>query len=252
MEIDQLTINFFSGVFLALFTIGLSFNFRVVKFLNLSYGSFFTFGAYIAYHFFLKSIVTSILGIFFFSIVLGSLLYLIVKKIGTDVLSSTIASLGFGILLEEVLRMTHMTGYFLIIDVPIKEYNFFGISLMITEVLQLLVLLTLLLTLTFIYKSKHGVRLKFVEEDVELAAMYGVNNSLYEILCILGSSFIAMILGFLSSLHQAIFPSMGWGVLVSGIIALAIASQFKFVGIKHYATLVLVCIIYAEVVGWLQ
>ncbi|RLI79527.1 hypothetical protein DRP05_03635 [Archaeoglobales archaeon] len=250
MEIEQLTINFFSGVFLAVFAIGLSSNFRIVKFLNLAYGSFFTLGAYVAYHFFTKFGVLSLVILLLVSSLSGASLYILMRLIGKGILEATIVSLGFGILLEELLRLCHTTGYFLILDTPIKTYTILGVEISQWEVMQLGVLMIVLLTLTLVFKSRYGIKIKFIEEDVELASMYGVNHNFYEALCICNTSILATLLGFLSSPHQAIFPSMGWSILVAGIIVFAITSQFKLVGLKHYLVLAAVSIAYAEVVGW--
>ena len=250
MEINYLIINFFSGIFLALFTIGLISNFKIAKFLNLSYGSFFALGAYVAYHFFLSLHLLSILILLFISSIFGILLYVLLKKIGNDVLSSTIVSLGLGILIEEILRLTHVTGYFLILDVPIKVYEIAGVKMAQWELVQFFMLITILTILYALYKSKYGIKIKFVEEDVELATIYGVNINVYQFSSILLACILSSVLGFLSSTTQAIFPSMGWGVLVSGIIVLAIASQFRLVGFKQYLVLAIVSIAYTEIIGW--
>ena len=250
MEIEQLIINFFSGVFLAVFAIGISTNFRIVKFLNLAYGSFFTLGAYIAYHFFIKLGFFSLAILLLASVFSGVLLYVLIRLIGKGILEATIISLGFGILIEEILRLFHTTGYFLILDIPIKIYYIFSAKITSWELTQLGILIIVLLAFTLIFKSKYGVKIKFIEEDIELASMYGVNSNFYEALCICKTSVLAAILGFLSSPHQALFPSMGWSVLVAGIIVFAITSQLKLVGFRHYLMLVIVSIAYAEIIGW--
>lgn len=250
MEIEQLIINFFSGVFLAVFAIGISSNFKIVKFLNLAYGSFFTLGAYIAYHFFVKFGFFSLVILLLVSISSGAVLYILIRLVGKGIFEATIVSLGFGVLIEEMLRLFHTTGYFLILDIPIKTYSVFGVKIAHWEIMQLGILMIALLTLTLIFKSRYGIKIKFIEEDVELASIYGVNSNFYEALCVCNTSALAAFLGFLSSPHQAIFPSMGWSVLVAGIIVFAITSQLKLVGLRHYLMLAIISIAYAEIIGW--
>jgi|GEM_PF-486872 branched-chain amino acid transport system permease protein len=242
MAIDLPSI-FFSGVFLSIFAIGISLNFRIAKFLNLAYGSIFTLGAYITFFAFkaglsfgLSLVISAIVAF-----LVGSFQFLIIRRMGREMLEATIISLGIGIAIEEIIRISQKTGYYLVLD--ISEPVFSGVGLW--DLIELLILVSMISALLMIYSSRYGIKLKFIEDDVFLAVVYGVNVERFSFICVSISSAFIAILGGLTSTQQALFPAIGWTPLISGILIAAIAAQFKGIGIVHHIRIITISMGYA-------
>ncbi|AGK60263.1 hypothetical protein Asulf_00229 [Archaeoglobus sulfaticallidus PM70-1] len=237
---------FSSAIFLSIFATCISLNFRISKFLNLALGSVYASGAYISYHLyhlsqtgfgFISSIALSMLA----GIVLGVTLYILIKRIGSSMLEATIISLGFGIAVEEILRITHSSGYYLIIED--LNYTIFGIRLW--ELSEIILFILVFLSLALIYLSKFGIRVKFVEDDPLLAEIYGVDVEKYSLICIALTSSAICVLGAMSSFSLAVSPSIGYLPLMSGIVIASLASIFRSVGIMHYIKIAIISISYS-------
>ena len=229
-----------STIFLSIFAIAISLNFRISKFLNLSHGSIYAMGAYFAFHMLKINTILGLISTFFASFFLGGLLYFLIKKIGNGIFEATIISLGFAIGLEEVLRIIHGKGYYLIVESQSTEP---------WEFAQALLLLVLLSAIFIAYKSRIGIKLKFVEDDDFLARIYGVNYERYSFVCITLTSSVTGVLGFLSSTSQALYPGIGWIPLIAGIIIAAITALFRSVGLSHYGKIVVLAFIYSSLVS---
>jgi len=239
-----MALNFFSilssTIFLSIFAIAISLNFRISKFLNLSHGSIFALGAYVAYYTIKSGVIPGVILSAIFAFFTGVVLYFIIKKIGNGIFEATIISLGFAIGLEEILRIVHGKGYYLIVE---SSLTLAGIDFW--ELVQGLMLLIILAILFLVYNSKFGIKLKFVEDDDFLARIYGVNYEKLSLLCIALTSSITGLLGFFSSTSQALYPGIGWMPLISGILIAAITALFRSVGLIHYAKIVLIAFIYS-------
>lgn len=158
------------------------------------------------------------------SIILASILFVLTQKIGGEAVGRTIITLGYGIALEEALRLSYRTSYFLTITTDIPPVFW--------EQLRIGLFTVVIAILGVVYLSPKGLKVKFIEEDAELAELYGVNTSLYSYFILLISTTFVTLLGAISSVGSAIFPSMGWGPLVSGVIVYGIASQLGGVGMR--------------------
>ncbi|MBO8182854.1 MAG: hypothetical protein H0Z28_08695 [Archaeoglobus sp.] len=230
-----------STIFLSIFAIAISLNFRISKFLNLSHGSIFAMGAYFAYYTLESNVALGVVAAIITAFFLGAILYLLIKKIGNGIFEATIISLGFAIGLEETLRIIHGKGYYLIVESTITDW----------EAMQALLLVVLLSSIFAAYSSRIGIRIKFVEDDEFLAKIYGVNYDKYSFLCITLTSSAIALLGFLSSTSQALYPGIGWIPLIAGIIIAAFTALFRSVGFMHYGKIVLLSFAYSSLVALL-
>lgn len=158
------------------------------------------------------------------SVVLSTILFILTQKIGRETVGRTIITLGYGIALEEIFRLWYRTSYFLTVTTDIP--------LLFWERLRIAIFVIFVIFLALLYLSPKGLKIKFIEEDAELAELYGVNTSLYSFFLLLLSTTFVTLLGAISSVSTAIFPSMGWGPLVSGVIVYGIASQLGGVGMR--------------------
>jgi branched-chain amino acid transport system permease protein len=213
---------------LFIFSSTIALQFRTLKYLNLSLGSFYTLGAYsmfFAFEYMENATLTHALALSTAaSVVLSSILFILTQKIGRETVGRTIIALGYGIALEEAFRLWYRTSYFLTITTDIP--------LLFWEQLRIALFVAFIIILALFYLSPKGLKIKFIEEDAELAELYGVNTSLYSFFLLLTSTIFVTLLGAISSVSSAIFPSMGWGPLVSGIVVYGIASQLGGVGMR--------------------
>ncbi len=221
--------------------------YRVSKFLNLAYGSIYAVGAYIA--FFTNNPYIAV----FIAIVAGSFIGLAmqstIKKIGRSVVDATIISLGFAILLEEILRLSEQSSYFLIVGFGNKYLNVVGEKISIWYILLSVFALVFYLCLIFVFKSKVGVNVKLIEDDLELAEMYGIDVDKYMFTTTVVISMIAALTGCLLAPTQVLSPNMGFPILVSGIIIAAISSLFGGVGLKPYLVTLALSVVYSYAIG---
>ncbi|AKG90885.1 Branched-chain amino acid ABC-type transport system, permease component [Geoglobus ahangari] len=207
---------FLTSFILSIMALSVSLNFRVAKFLNLSLAGIFASGAYMAYFSGNPAIPV------FSGFLLGYLLAFYILRICRSVIEATIASLGLGLLIERVLEIVHRSSYYYIVNSDLS-----------TMIIPLG--LAMFLGLLSIYISPLGLRLKYVESDVELAEMYGVDTERYITLTVAATSSVVMLSGYFYAGALAIGPAIGFGYLISGIIVSAIAAQLSFRGVWHYS-----------------
>ena len=169
------------------------------------------------------------------SAILSAILFILAQKIGRETVGRTIIALGYGIALEEAFRLWYRTSYFLTVTTDIP--------LLFWELLRLAIFIAFIILLGLLYLSPKGLKIKFIEEDAELAELYGVNTSLYSFFLLLISTAFVTLLGAVTSVSSAIFPSMGWGPLVSGVIVYGIASQLGGVGMRVQLNVLIVAAI---------
>ncbi len=214
-----MALNFFTSFFtVALMALLVSINFRIGKFLNLSLGGLFAAGGYIAY--FTPNFVTAI----FSGLLFGFLLSIAIMKLCRSIIEATILSLGAGILIERGLEIIHRSSYYYFVSFDHSQYIIFLGALAYTAVFA-------------VYISPLGLKMKFVEDDHELAEMYGINTKTIFVLTTALTSACAVLAGFLSSGSLAISPTTGFGYLISGIIISAITAQLRQIGVVHYLIL---------------
>ncbi len=211
-----MALTFFENFFIfSVFASLISFNFRIGKFLNLSLYSAFSVGAYLVYFFGELSVVLA----FLLSFLIAYPLFLIKERICRGVMDATIVSLGYGIAIEEILRIGVQKGYYYVVSEGVRA---------LPEVF----IASYLLLIGF-YLSPHGIRLKFIEEDEELARMCGVNSAAYGFASIFIATFFAILLGVVSSEGAAIHPRIGLSYMLAGILIAAIATIKRSVGERN-------------------
>ena len=214
-----MALNFFISFFtLALMALLISINFRIGKFLNLSLGGLFAAGGYIAY--FTPSPFLALIA----GAVFGFLMASAISRICRSIIEATILSLGAGILIEKGLEIIHRSSYYYLVSFDYSAY------------LPILGILAYLFVFA-VYLSPFGLKMKFVENDHELAELYGVNTKRVFTVTTCITSACAVLAGFLSSGTLAISPTTGFGYLLSGIIISALTAQLRQVGVTHYISL---------------
>lgn len=168
------------GSFYGMMTMGLSLNFGVLRIVNVGHGAFIMVGAYIAFWLFTILDLSPILSIPL-SIAVGMTMgfiffYLIIRRlVGTNELTTLLATFAIGILLEEIAKFlwgpdfrgfNWDTGRLLlpVTVIPVSKVYALISSIIIAVSLYL-----------WFRKSRYGTAIRAVIEDSEGACVCGVN-----------------------------------------------------------------------------
>lgn len=227
---------------------GILANYRVAKFLNLSYGSLYALGAYICY--FTGNMA---LGVFFSAIsgiLAGIVLFVLIRHLSENLVESSIISLGFGIILEEILRNSHKTSYFLLVSVESAYLSLAGEAISIWYVAIAMFTAIFYLAIVFLFKTKYGTGVKIIEEDEELAEIYGFDTEKFKMATIALTSLTAAVTGCLISPTTALNPYMGFPILIAGILIASVSRLFGEVGFKNYIYILMISLVYSNLLGF--
>jgi len=221
---------FLTSFLLSIMALSISLNFRISKFLNLSLGGVFASGAYIAY-FHQNPAIPAVLGF-----LTGFFLAYYILKVCRSVIEATIVSLGAGLLIERILEVIHRGSYYYIIHSNSSHLIIFLGALFFIAV-------------AFSYLSPIGLKLKYIESDIELAEMYGVDTERFVLIVTSLTTSAVMLSGFFYAEKLAISPSIGFGYLISGIIVSAISAQLNLKGIAHYTLVFILSFLFTAITG---
>lgn len=233
-----------TAIFLSFISSAIILNYKIGRVINLSLGSVFTAGAYI--HLALDSPIAFPVA-FATGFALGLMLFRAVKSLSIG--DATIVSLGFAIAIEEAIRLSFRTSYYQIVET--EYFSVLGEMVMLNELVLSVILTTTLITFALIFISKRGLELKFVEDDWELAEIYGVKTERIRLLSIaIPSGFICLSGSFLSPANP-LHPAMGWSRLITAVIIAAVAMASGDAGVKKYFITFPFALLYSFLVGWL-
>lgn len=233
-----------TAIFLSFFASAVILNYKIGRLLNLSFASIFTLGAYLYFSF---NPTSALLLALIFGGIMGAIVSAATRKL--SVAEATIVSLGFAIAIEESLRLFYRTSYYQVMETSYVEL--LGEAVSIHEMLNGVMLAVLFLTFAAILLSRRGFELKFVEDDWELAEMYGVDTSRIRFLTISISSSFVCLSGAVLAPIQSLFPSMGWSSMVTAVIIAAIAASAGNAGLRKYALTLPIALAYTAILRWL-
>ena len=222
--------EFLAASFFSVFAISVLLCYRAGKILNLSLSSISTLGAYLHFNPFLATL----LGIF-----AGFLLHESTKKL--EIARATIFSLGLAIAIEEIIRIIFKKEY-IITHVQILEL--FGENVIWNHLIAGIISISFLFLFFSFLFSKKSKTLKIVEEDHELAEIYGIKTERARKIIL---SFTGGLIALISSFYNQgiIYPTIGWQNLIFATVIATVANVFKE---KSY----LFAIIFAVVIICLQ
>ncbi len=207
------------------FTICILLCYRVCRFLNLSFGSIFALGAHLAT---LSPLLSLLAGS-----IAGIALHRATRSLKLP--EATIVSLGFGLGIEETLRLTFRGSQYIVLAAGIVRIV--GEAISIPELAAGVISAAFIVSLLAALNSGVGLKLKFVEENSELAELYGIDTESARLLILTATSALICLLGATAGAVQAIHPAMGWPYLTFSVIAATPANLF---GRHRYAAAVLV------------
>lgn len=162
------------------------------------------------------------------NVILEILIFSKLNKKGTPPLQQLIASLGIYIILYNVISIIWGNDN--------KTFNFINSTYNILEgnitkiqVINLLIFLVLFLTLIFFLRfSKIGKKIRAINSNAKLSEIYGIDHNKIAIICTIFSAVFCSTAGIFIALDYGISNSMGFDLLLSGIVVIIISGANSF------------------------
>lgn len=240
MSIELIINSFVSGVIsginFALFALGLSFIFGILKVINLSHGELVLLGAYIGYWGMNKGnmpfsltipsafICTGLLGLFYSSLI---------RRVRDNELNTLILTYGVGVILTNLFLIL-WTADERIINIPWMNE---GLRLWILEISRGNIItaicsgLIILLLFLFLNYTKMGKSIRATASDRESAALVGINVDLMDRISFAIGCAMAGIAGPLFGIVSHINPVSGELIAINGFILTVLAGVGSIPGL---------------------
>ncbi len=216
--------------------------YQTTKFFNIAHAAIITFGAYFTFTFsqiLSFHIIPSIALAVFISILLGIatelFIFRVLRKKNNHPYIMLISSLGIYIILHNLILIIWGSQTKLIRTSKVNVGNeFFGAYITDIQLITIAVSLALFIgTVIFLNKTKLGKQIRAVSSNENLSNIFGINSDRI----ILGAfgigSALAAIVGILVAFDTNMTPTMGFNLLLYGIVAMIIGgagSTFGLVG----------------------
>jgi branched-chain amino acid transport system permease protein len=213
--------------------IGISFNFiySTTKFFHFAHAIIITLGAYFTFHIYqniMLSFWIAIIAAIFMSIAVGLFMELLIykplRKRNTSPLLMLIASLGLYVVLQNCVSMIWGDETKIIragdIIVGNEIFGAYITNIQITTIVVSLVLLVL--TLLFLKYNKIGRNIRAVSANSELSNIVGINSDKVILWAFGIGSGMAAIAGILVASDTGLTPTMGFNLLLYGVVAMII------------------------------
>jgi branched-chain amino acid transport system permease protein len=227
--LQQLLVNgIIAGGIYALVALGFSIIYRTVKFFHFAHGVVYTAGAYIAYTLAIQLHVPFIIAFFLsmlFAGVLGVLIdrsvYSPLRRKKASNLIFLLAAFGVFVFLQNLIQLIYGAQIFSLRTGLVTEgYHIFSTVITPTQITILLVSIVLMFALwAFIKKTKFGKAMRAVADDPMAANVVGINPEKIILLSFIIGSALAGAAGVLIALETNIEPTMGFSMILKGIIA---------------------------------
>lgn len=237
----QVILNIIISVSLYLI-VAISFNiiYTVSKYFNLSQAVFISFGAYFAFLFqsqfsypFIASIPLAIVFSVFIGLLSDILIFKPMRKHNLPSFTFLVASIGLYTVLQNCISLyfgddtkTLNTGAITV------GHIFFSAYITTVQIFTIFVSVSLLVGMYFLYsKTKLGTQIRAVSENNHLATIYGISSNKIILICVGIGSALGAIAGILSAMDTSLTPSMGFNLLLYGVVAMIIGGVGSFRGL---------------------
>lgn len=237
----QVILNIIFSVSLYLI-VAISFNiiYTVSKYFNLSQAVFISFGAYFTYLFqsrfgypFIVSIPLAIILSVSIGLFSEILIFKSMRKHNLPSFTFLVASIGLYTVLQNCISLyfgdntkTLNTGTITV------GHNFFGAYITTVQIVTILVSVSLFIGIYFLYsKTRLGSQIRAVSENNDLATIYGISSHKIIFICEGLASSLGAIAGILSAMDTNLNPTMGFNLLLYGIVAMIIGGVGSFRGL---------------------
>jgi len=205
--------------------------YQTTNFFHLSHAAIITLGSYLTYYLFVKcslplwfSIFSAILISVFIAILIQQLVYKPLSNVKDKSLILLIVSLGVYVILENIISLIWGDGTLSMRTANVKiGYEVFGAYITKIQIITILVSFGLLIVeILILNRIKLGRQIKAVSSNSELTKIFGINSNKV-ILCsfVIGTT-CAVIAGILTAFDTDMTPTMGFSILLYGIVAMII------------------------------
>ncbi len=261
------------GSLYALMAMGLTLVYSTVRVLNFAHGAFFMAGAYIVWwlntpesatRLFGTSIPTSNLMLPLFVALIPAVFIMfgagvvtqkvlirpLIRKPNT-LITTLVATLALATVLESVATLIFGGGRFsYAAELAVGDIRFAGLIITYAEILQFAVAIAVLVALyLFLKKSRIGIGMRAVAQDLDAASLSGINTQTVYLLTFGIGAALAAIAGFLLTNTVFLSPSVGATPLVIAFIVVVfggigsvpgtIVASYVVALVQQYVTLVL-------------
>jgi len=222
--------------------VGISFGiiYRIAGFFHFAHGAVFTGGAYFTFLFSKLLNLPFYISIFLalvFSTLLGCLMELAVyhhlRRKGTSSLVFLLASLGFYVVLQNIISLIFGDDTKTIRSGMVEEgINILGARITPIQITIIAVSLLLFVSCFFFLKyTKMGQAMRAIANDSELASISGIETDQVILFTFALGSALAGIAGILVALDVDMTPTMGMNALLMGVVAVIIGGVGSIPGI---------------------
>ena len=239
--IPQLVLNsIIAGSIYALIALGFNLIYGATKFFNLSHGVMAAIGGYTVFYFAKTlgwnlplSIVTGVLLAGIIGYALDKFVYLPLRKRKASNMVLLVASLGLFTAIQAIIAIL-FTSQFQTLSQNIsgqRIYEIFGGVITQTQLTILISAIAITVGLVLLLKyTMFGKAIKAVSDDEEVAKIVGINtNKIISYVFFIGSA-IAGLGGVLVGFDTGIEPTMGFALLLKGVIAAIIGGVGSIYG----------------------
>jgi branched-chain amino acid transport system permease protein len=227
--LPQLILNgLIAGAVYSMVALGFNLIFGTAKFFDLGYGALTAVGGYAVFYF------SKILGLdIYLSIIIGVIIAgligftiekLIYRKLRNKKASNMVflvASLGVMTAMQAIIAILFSSQFQTFSDkIESRTFEIFGGVITNIQALMFILSIVIMLTLAFVFKfTKFGKVVKAVSDDEEVSKIVGIDtNKVIGKVFFIGSA-IAGLAGILVGFDTGIEPTMGFSLLLKGVIA---------------------------------
>jgi branched-chain amino acid transport system permease protein len=239
--LNQLFLNgIIIGSVYSLIAIGFALIYQTVRFFHFAHGAIYVLGAFFAYLFSvqvgfnrlvafpLACLATMLVGV---GLEVG--IYKPMRKRRATDLTLLLASVGLYIVLQNIISMVWGDDSKTIrVGEVVEGFDVLGAK--ITNV-QIMIIATSTLLIAFmaliLTQTKFGKALRALANDPELTRLSGINSDRYITYAFAIGSFLAAVAAIMISFDTDMTPTMGFNMLVKGVIAVIIGGMGSFPGV---------------------
>ena len=227
--LPQLILNgLIAGAIYSMVALGFNLIYGTAKFFDLGYGVLTAIGGYTVFYLSktlgLDIYLSIIIGIFFTGLIGFLIEKIVYKKLRLKKASNMvfmIASLGVMTALQEIIEIIFSSQFQTFSDkIESRTFEIFGGVITNIQAIMFILSIIIMFTLAFVFKfTKFGKVIKAVSDDEEVSKIVGIDtNKVIGKVFFIGSA-IAGLAGILVGFDTGIEPTMGFSLLLKGVIA---------------------------------
>lgn len=227
----QLLFNGISlGAVYALIAVGFALVFSILKFSNFAHGGMISASAYIAYFFqaafteappiWMTILFTSIMSLII-ALLLDTICYRNIRKKNSPTIYYFVASITFGILIEQILNVFYGKASYGFPRIFEKtSLDVLGAKISTLDAVMLAISIAILVVLMIIIeKTKLGLAIRAVSIDSHTGRLMGINSGFVIVFTFALAGLLAGVSGTLLGIKYSVYPTLGSSMVVKGFIA---------------------------------